>query len=281
MAKKQTVTVRQRVRALAATSGLPLSEVDRAIVLGQIAELLAKSPRVGTKIAFKGAAVMRLVEKSPRLSRDLDSSLIMHTGRRVTLEDVEAALSTDEARKIVKRVDRKSVSSESTQLRIPVIVCLPKSGIDEVQVSFSVNWSEPILLETVVEDVEVEGKPVRLRVMARPERIAEKVRTYLNRGEHRDVFDLYLYATRWMTRGDWGQLADLVERKLLADPKASKGDQARAAFDRNTAALAVGWDDPKNPLRLLSAEVPVWKQVGPVLAKFRARLPGTDAAPTD
>lgn len=271
--KQPSVTQRQTVKALADTSGVPLDDVDRAIVLGQIAEFLAMSPKVGGRVAFKGGAIMTLVEFSPRLSRDLDSSLVVHTGRRVTLEEVEAALTSPEARRIVRRVDRKGVTFGSSQLRIPVIICHPKSGVGDVQVAFSVNWSEPILLEPVLEDVTIDGHKVKLRVMARPERVAEKVRTYLNRGEVRDVFDLYIYSSRWMTAANWGQLADLIAKKLLADPRAPQGARARVVFDENTAARSAGWDTDKNPLRLSKAKIPAWKDVEPVLQKYRSRLP--------
>jgi Nucleotidyl transferase AbiEii toxin, Type IV TA system len=271
--KRPSVTQRQAVKALADTSGIALDDVDRAIVLGQIAEFLAASSKVGGRVAFKGGAIMTLVESSARLSRDLDSSLVMHTGRRVTLEEVEAALSTPEARKVVRRVERKGVTFGSSQLRVPVIVCHPKSGVGDVQVAFSVNWSEPILLEPVLEDVTIDGRQVRLRVMARPERVAEKVRTYLNRGEPRDVYDLYVYALTWLTPAIWTQLPDLIARKLLADPKAPQGAQARVIFDENTAARAVDWESPRNPLRLLNAKIPPWAEVAPVLEKYKTRLP--------
>ncbi len=271
--KRPSVTARQAVKALADTSGIPLDDVDRAIVLGQIAEFLAASPKVGGRVAFKGGTVMTLVESSPRLSRDLDSSLVVHTARRVTIEEVEAALTTTEARRIVRHVDRKGATFGSSQLRIPVIVCHPKSGVGDIQVSFSVNWSEPILLEPVLEDVIIDGHRVRLRVMARPERVAEKVRTFLNRGEARDVFDLYIYATKWLTAANWGQIPDLIAKKLLADPKAPQGGQARVVFDDNAAIRAAGWDAKSNPLRLLNATIPPWTEIEPALKKYRARLP--------
>lgn len=271
--KQPGVTRRQAVKALADATGLPLNEVDRAIVLGQIAEFLAKSPKVGGRIVFKGGAIMTLVESSPRLSRDLDSSLVLHTGKRVTLEDVETALSTPEARVIVRRVDKKGATTGSSQLRIPVITCHPQSGVGEVTVSFSINWSEPILLDPVLEDVEIDTRRVKLRVMDRVERVAEKVRTFINRGEHRDAFDLHVYASRWMTAGAWAQLTNLIALKLQADPKAPKGERARAIFDERTAALSASWDSDRNPLLLPRGTRPAWKDVEPTLQKYRARLP--------
>jgi hypothetical protein len=98
---------------------------------------LAAHPQIGGKIAFKGGAIMRLVEDSPRLSRDLDA--VMVAGGRVRERTVREALETPAARRLVKELGR-FVSSGKDSLRFPVVVCHPLSGKETVEISISIHW---------------------------------------------------------------------------------------------------------------------------------------------
>ena len=71
-------TLRRSATLLAA---IDPADVDRAIILGQLAELLMAHPRIGSSVAYKGGAIMNLVDGSPRLSRDLDGAAV--SGRPV------------------------------------------------------------------------------------------------------------------------------------------------------------------------------------------------------
>lgn len=87
---------RSFIRA-AAVLGVPVEDAERALILGQIAGLLIAHPRIGRALAFKGGAIMRLVDRSPRLSRDLDGSAV--AGQRMQRRWIEEALSTPAARR--------------------------------------------------------------------------------------------------------------------------------------------------------------------------------------
>lgn len=95
-------TFRTELQRRASDLGVPSEDLDRALIIGQIAGLLIKDEALKGKLAHKGAAVLRLVEKSERLSRDLDSADIR--GQRVTARAIERALSTTEAKKVVFKI---------------------------------------------------------------------------------------------------------------------------------------------------------------------------------
>lgn len=80
--KPEALNFRTEVRRAAAEASIEVNEYERALVLGQVAELLAAHPQIGGRVAFKGGAIMRLIDGSPRLSRDLDASLV--SGRPIT-----------------------------------------------------------------------------------------------------------------------------------------------------------------------------------------------------
>lgn len=67
-------TFRTELKRRATDLAVASEDLDRALVIGQIAGLLVKDPGLEGKLAHKGAAVLRLVEKCERLSRDLDSA---------------------------------------------------------------------------------------------------------------------------------------------------------------------------------------------------------------
>ncbi len=91
--------LRTGVRRAAAEANVDVNDYERAIVLGQVAELLALHPQIGGRIAFKGGAVMTLFDGSPRLSRDLDAVLV--SGGRITEKMVREALGTPAAKMVV------------------------------------------------------------------------------------------------------------------------------------------------------------------------------------
>lgn len=71
------------------TLGVKPEDLERALIIGQIAGLLAKEPALRGKIAHKGAAMLHLVDLSHRLSRDLDSAEIR--GQRIDERAVRRA----------------------------------------------------------------------------------------------------------------------------------------------------------------------------------------------
>ena len=185
--------LRTEVVRAADTATVPLDDFERALILGQIAGLLAAHPKVSGKLAFKGGAIMNLIDGSPRLSRDLDGA--MATGGRITEAIVHEALSTPEARKIVKRIERFAMLG-TKGLRFPVIACHPLSGIDEITVTLSIHWDAPLILKAEPETVVINGRNVTFLVVARLERLAEKIRAFVDRGLDRDAFDLYHFSKK-------------------------------------------------------------------------------------
>ena len=100
--KRAGPTFRTELKRRAADLGVASEDLERALIIGQIAGLLIQYPGLKGKLAHKGAAVLRLVEKSERLSRDLDSAAIR--GERIDARLVERAVATAEAKTVVLRV---------------------------------------------------------------------------------------------------------------------------------------------------------------------------------
>lgn len=139
--REDAPNLRTDVRRAAAEANVAVNEYERAIVLGQVAELLALHPQIGSRIAFKGGAVMTLFDGSPRLSRDLDAVLV--SGGRITEKMVREALGTPAAKKVVVRIDR-FVTVDADAIQFPLVVCRPFSGQGQIDVQISINWSSPL-----------------------------------------------------------------------------------------------------------------------------------------
>ena len=257
---------RQVVRA-AQQANVPLDEWDRAQVLGQIAGLIAAHPRVGGMIAFKGGAVMHLIDRSPRLSRDLDASLV--AGGRVTEAVIRAALGTREAQRVVISIG-ELVSGGPHSIKFPVIVCHPLSGQGRVALQLSINWQAPLLRKPERREVSINGHPVAFLVVARVERIAEKLRAFLMRDRAGDAFDLYHYAKQGISQADRAALPRLVAEKLREDDDVPPGVDLHDRFDRKVAALSRSWS---KAALVLTGERPDWAEVGPRVVGFRRYVP--------
>lgn len=137
--RKEGPDLRTDIRRAAEDAGVNVNDYERALILGQLAEILVADGRI-PGLAFKGGAIMSLIDGSPRLSGDLDGTMASRT--RVDLNLVYDVLTnTAQARKIIKRVDRKTMSASPDALHFNVIVFLPLSGIGEVTVSLSIHWN--------------------------------------------------------------------------------------------------------------------------------------------
>lgn len=250
----------------AAVLGVPVEDAERALILGQIAELLVAHPRIGRALAFKGGAIMRLVDRSPRLSRDLDGSAV--AGQRIRRGWIEEALSTTAARRVVFGLP--IIWNENrASIVIPVIECRPLSGQSKVVVSLSINWDDPLLEEPEQRLVEIAGRRVALPVMTARERAAEKVRAFLTRGEAADAHDLYYYGSGVLAAPDRRRLPDLIRRKLqrarLPDTDLHVRWDEMAALAESSYARGEG-------LLLVAAKAP-WSEVQRQLRRFKAAIP--------
>ncbi len=212
---------RELFRRAARQLGVSASDYERADILAQIAELLMRHPAIGHMLAFKGGAIMTLIDSSPRLSADLDAVVV--TGRAVRDSQVRAALLADlDGRRIVTEVGIMNPGRQS--LQYPFVKVRSFSGLGDVNIRLEVSWREAPLLATehveirVPRDVRVGAsgpRQIRLPVLARVERIAEKVRAFLERGLDRDAFDLHYHARR-LSKADRTRLPGLIQRKLAS-----------------------------------------------------------------
>lgn len=260
--------LRTGVRRAAAEANVAVNDYERAIVLGQVAELLALHPHISGRIAFKGGAVMTLFDGSPRLSRDLDAVLV--SGGRITEKTVREALGTDAARKVVVRVDRFA-TSDGDAIRFPVVVCRPFSGQGEITIQISINWSSPLVCPPEMGTFDINGRKVTLRLMARRERVAEKIRAFLDRAEDRDAFDLFHFMERGLRPEELEELKVLVKIKIDADPDIPSGTDLPKLFDQQLAAIGPLWG--KRGGLTVMRELPSWDTVQRRVRQLRPYVP--------
>lgn len=271
-------TRREQLVRAAETVDVPVEDADRALILGQVAAFLVADRRIGPDIAFQGGAIMRLVDTSPRLSKDLDALVV--TGKPIKRAWVEEALSTEEAQRVVLGIDPAGGSSGSALL-LPIIHCRPLSGRGTaggrgivVQLSFS--WSEPPLAKPVWSTfVLPDGQTATIPVLVAPERAAEKVRAYLTPfrvARANDAYDLFQYGSRILTGGQWGQPAAFVPRKLAHDTfEVLSGTDLHAVFDRYTDEIGAAWSASR---RIVAVEpMPDWDDVREHVERFRRYVP--------
>ena len=260
-------TFRTAVRRQAEALGVPADAFERALILGQLVALLSQHPRMRHAVAFKGGAIMRLVDQSPRLSRDLDSSELQ--GRRVEEKWVRDALSTTAARRVVlgvERIVRRGTASISFLVR-----CRPLTGGEEIPITVSVNWEEPLVLPPEQALIELPNREqVRVPVVHRAERAAEKVRAFLGRGEANDAHDLHWYGTRVLRTGDWKVLPHLVRRKLHLLRVRPNTDLHRR-FEEMRANAAGQWRRGQG--LVVVANPPVWEEVDQQLTRLKRLIP--------
>jgi len=262
-------TFRTELKRRASDLGIPSEDLDRALIIGQIAGLLIKDEALKGKLAHKGAAILRLVEKSERLSRDLDSADIR--GQRVTARAIERALSTTEAKKVVLKVTPNRPGQSSISF---LVECRRLAGGATLPITVTINWSEPFILPVVMGDYLLpNGTPIKVPVMQAVERAAEKVRAFLTRGEATDAYDLWWYWNRVLTTTDRAKLPGLIKRKLASSARRIPGGETlHERCDEMRANAEDEWRTGKG--LVLSGKKPDWPVVDAALLKFTARTPG-------
>ncbi len=209
---------------------------------------------------------MRLVDQSPRLSRDLDSSELR--GRPIQEEWVREALLTVAAKRVVLGIDRivrHSIASIGFLVR-----CRSLTGGEQIAITVSVTWDEPLLLNPELQALELPslGK-VQVPVVHRAERAAEKVRAFMDRGEANDAHDLHWYATRRLNADDWRRLPHLIQNKftLLRVPPETNLHQR---FDAMRINAQKQWKRSQG--LVMVADPPSWEEVETQLVRFKALI---------
>lgn len=261
-------TFRTELKRRADDLGVGQEDLERALVIGQIAGLLIKDPGLAGKLAYKGAAVLRLIDKSDRLSRDLDSADIR--GERIDARLVMRALSTQEAKKVVLRIIPSRPGKNSVSF---LVECRRLAGGTTLPITVTINWSEPFRLPPVMASYKLpDGTPIKVPVMRAIERAAEKVRAFVTRGEASDAYDLWWYWDRVLTMGDRERLPSLIKRKVRSSAQAIPGgDKLHQRFDDMRRNAEDEWTTGKG--LVLSGTKPEWKNVDASLLKFKARTP--------
>jgi len=189
---------REVLRAAAAANVKP-EEIDRARVLGQIASLLLAHPRMKDNLAYKGGAIMHLVDGSPRRSNDLDANAV--TALSIKEEWIVQALSTKAAQRVVFAPPSRYRPGDQS-ITVVGLDCRAPSGRAKVQISINISWRAPLCLKPDSMDIAVGTETIRIPVMHRAERCAEKLDAFFNRDEVNDSYDLFHYAPM-LARQDW------------------------------------------------------------------------------
>lgn len=283
MPRPRTATQREAAHAAALQAGIPADYHDRAIVLAQVIYLLNQHRRIQNAIAFKGGAVMQHVDASPRYSRDIDAAVIsapLTSSKTIRTQWVQEALTSEEARKVVMRVEPEPFIANKT-LRAPIIKCHTVAGPPPVTIAFSVTWREPLLRKPVIATFSqpIDGSQFSVPVLHPAERCAEKIRAFLMRQLCRDAFDLYYYQSVTLAGADRRALPDLVLDKLSLRDKES--DPAAHTpllelWDDACAAAATSWPGPD---LILSGNQVGWTMVKQQLDALRRLLHGLRVPP--
>lgn len=256
---------RDLFRRAAQQLGVSASDYERADILAQIAELLTRHRAIGQMLAFKGGAIMTLIDGSPRLSADLDAVVV--TGGAVRDRQIRTALLAElQGRRIVTDVGIMNPGRQS--LQYPFVQVRSFSGLGAVNIRLEISWREPTVLPTELLDVRIPrdvqvaaGRPrlIRLPVISRVERIAEKVRAFLERGLDRDAFDLH-YQARGLSGRDRTLLRGLIQRKLERS-ELPDGCDLHVQFATALAGAQQTW--PRG--LIIVSDPPEWTEVERVL----------------
>lgn len=110
-----------------------------------------------------------------------------------------------------------------------------------------------------------------LRVVARRERLAEKIRAFLDRGEDRDAFDLYHYVEQGLPDEHWRELPGLVATKMLEDDDIAGDTDLLALFDQRVATVGLAWGTRGG--LVLMRDRPTWDSVRANVVSLRRYVP--------
>lgn len=265
--KPQAPTFRAVLKRAAVAFGVRAEDLDRAMIIGQVAGLLSTYPALSGRLAHKGAAVLRLVHRSARLSRDLDSGDIR--GQRVAVRDVVRALSTPEARKVVLGVRPNRPGQHSASF---LLECRGLSGVPAVTVTLSINWSERfILAPRMAEHTLPDGTRIKVPVMQAAESASEKVRAFLTRGSANDAYDLWWYWTSVLAKEDRPRLGGLIKRKIASPACRLPDGDLHELFDDMRENAEREWGSGTG----LSITGPrsEWAEVDRALTRFKGLVP--------
>jgi len=221
------------LQELAEDAGVDPLVLERDWVLTEIIYHLTHQP-VGRDLVLKGGQALRHIYGSERFSKDVDYV----ARRRVDFAELRDLLTI---RYPTLRPPATPPTSTKFGLKIDPISYtgpLRSPGMVEVEVSFREEVQLP------VRDMEYKSPfraPFPVAVMDLHEMVAEKVRAMVQRGNSRDLYDLWFIFSQIDARVDDGTVARLIPRKFTP-PLVSRGWR-RDALYTNIRANEADWDD--------------------------------------
>lgn len=284
MSRVPTFTRRNLIARLAADHGVTADDVDRAIILGQLASVLAAHRRIGKRLAFKGGAMLHLIDASPRFSADLDASTT--TGRAIRREWIEEAMRSDLGRRMMLAEPRIEPGKKAWVL--PDVQCRALGGRPPITLKVSINWSAPLLcepewrglrsheLQLLAGEAGISPPQVLLPVVALDERIAEKLRAFVVRGQPEDAYDLAFHAEHSLDERRVKHLVQMVPVKLSeAIPEMLEGgEDLHKRFQTMISRVANAWPGQL----VVRGGAPAWNAVEPLLRTYLETVPVTNRA---
>lgn len=245
---------RDDLRRMAARRKLNLGFLEKEYILELVLRSLSADDELRRVLVLKGGTALHKFYAGTRLSLDLDFT----ASRPVTINELRPAVEVAEIGAVI--AEYRAFHDALTITRLRYLGPLRYTNSIKLDISFR----ETILLPPT--DLMVEsayGARFPVRVMQIAEIAAEKVRAFSMRQAPRDVYDLWIIATRRLAT--ISQVAQLAPHKLQTvgltlDPIAMTG---------HLAALEQVW---RTDLVPLMAEVPEFSQVRDVMDPWLQEL---------
>lgn len=115
-------------------------------MLGQVAGLLLAHRQLKDNLAYKGGAIMHLVDGSPRRSNDLDASAV--SARPVKETWIKEALSTPAAKRVVFGPPRRFRSGDDS-ITVLGLDCRGPKARSKIQITINISWQSPLCLRSL------------------------------------------------------------------------------------------------------------------------------------
>ncbi|MBI3971546.1 MAG: nucleotidyl transferase AbiEii/AbiGii toxin family protein [Chloroflexi bacterium] len=226
------------LRDLAEQHGVDAVYLEKDFVLTEIIHAYAAGP-YGDALVLKGGQALRHIYGSPRFSKDVDYI----ARRRIEFADLMDALNIRYPR---LQLPVEPAGRTSSGLHIePVEYRGPLGQLDNVEIE--VSFRRDLALEPQrVTYRSLLREPFDVLVMDLNEMVAEKLRAMYQRGNPRDLYDLWFIFTRLAGSVDAGTVARLVPGKFR--PPLVRGGWDRSRLFARMDEERHTWDDALDAL---------------------------------
>jgi predicted nucleotidyltransferase component of viral defense system len=268
--RRKVITFREDFVRRAQDVNVPPNDYERAFILAQIADLLIADKRIENQIAFHGGTIMRLIDNSPRLSRDLDGVFVgIH---KLRSRQVKEILSSPQARKFIVSGWNKPRENKDS-ITFPHIECRSFSWKGTVPISISFHFGEKIIDPTEIKVIHLPtGNEISLLVISARERYAGKVAAFVRRGYESDAYDIYHYHKKVLeTQLPNPKISRLINNKISVSKQIKEGDDLHLRFDTWIEELENLWD--KSTRLSITSQRPSWKDVKTELQIAKKSVP--------